>query len=398
MTRPSGPRWSSVGSSGPMKQRSVTSNTACSRLLAVSSGQNSRNVPPPSGSVRARRTRRACSSPDGRGVLVPWLPARARRRAARTARGPGAAAPARSRPPLAYGVADIRLSPSGREGPQLRHEPAVVVEQLVGPVGSAATPRASAGAPGCPRPRTAAPGGPGWCPRPARRRRRRGPVQPLGVRSTMAGHACRTCSDGRRRRAPLPGSRGSGRGRATSAAYRSGNTCAGSSPLDDDRVPALAAQVGLDVLVGGAAEHRRPGDLVAVEVQDRQHRAVAAGVEEGWAASTSRESGPVSASPSPTTQATKRSGWSKAAPAACASAYPSSPPSWMLPGVCTLTWLGMPPGEENWRNSVRHALGVGADVRVDLGVGALEVGGGDQCGAAVPGTGDVEPVGAGLAG
>ena len=50
---------------------------------------------------------------------------------------------------------------------------------------------------------------------------------------------------------------------------------------DGHRVPALAAQVGLDVLVARAAEHCGAGDLVAVEVEDRQHRAVAAGVEEG---------------------------------------------------------------------------------------------------------------------
>ncbi len=27
--------------------------------------------------------------------------------------------------------------------------------------------------------------------------------------------------------------------------------------------------------------------------------------------------------------------------------YPSSPPSWMEPGVSGATWLGMPPGKEN---------------------------------------------------
>ena len=64
----------------------------------------------------------------------------------------------------------------------------------------------------------------------------------------------------------------------------------------------------------------------------------------------------------------------------------------MLPGVCTLTWLGMPPGEENCRNSVRTPVGVVGDVRVDLAVGALELGGGDERGAAVTGAGDVEPV------
>ena len=57
--------------------------------------------------------------------------------------------------------------------------------------------------------------------------------------------------------------------------------------------------------------------------------------------------GPVSASPSPTTQATIRLGLSKAAPYACEMAYPSSPPSWIDPGVSGAAWLGIPPGKEN---------------------------------------------------
>ena len=64
-------------------------------------------------------------------------------------------------------------------------------------------------------------------------------------------------------------------------------------------------------------------------------------------------SGPVSASPSPTTAATSSSGLSKAAPYACESEYPSSPPSWMEPGVSGAAWLGMPPGNENCRNNRR---------------------------------------------
>jgi hypothetical protein len=55
-------------------------------------------------------------------------------------------------------------------------------------------------------------------------------------------------------------------------------------------------------------------------------------------------SGPVSASPSPTTQNTVSSGSSSAAPYACSSEYPSSPPSWNDPGVSGAQWLGTPPG------------------------------------------------------
>jgi hypothetical protein len=49
---------------------------------------------------------------------------------------------------------------------------------------------------------------------------------------------------------------------------------------DHDRIPALRGEQTDDVGVVGPAEDRGPGDLVAVEVQDRQDRAVAARVEE----------------------------------------------------------------------------------------------------------------------
>src|ERR1700709_623769 len=58
-------------------------------------------------------------------------------------------------------------------------------------------------------------------------------------------------------------------------------------------------------------------------------------------------SGPVSASPSPTTQHTSRSGLSNAAPNACEGEDPRSPPSGLPPGGSGATVLGMPPGNEN---------------------------------------------------
>src|SRR5213079_1753920 len=63
-------------------------------------------------------------------------------------------------------------------------------------------------------------------------------------------------------------------------------------------------------------------------------------------------SAPVSASPSPITQQAIRSGLSNTAPYACSSAYPSSPPSWMDPGVSGAAWLGIPPGNENCLNNL----------------------------------------------
>ena len=60
---------------------------------------------------------------------------------------------------------------------------------------------------------------------------------------------------------------------------------------------------------GMRAEDGGVGDLVAVEVQDRKDRSVRHRVEELVALPAARASGPVSASPSPTTQQTNRSGF-----------------------------------------------------------------------------------------
>jgi hypothetical protein len=49
---------------------------------------------------------------------------------------------------------------------------------------------------------------------------------------------------------------------------------------DEDRVPAVAAHQRVELVLGDAGEHGRVGDLVAVQVQDRQDRAVVDRVEE----------------------------------------------------------------------------------------------------------------------
>src|ERR1035437_1019687 len=62
--------------------------------------------------------------------------------------------------------------------------------------------------------------------------------------------------------------------------------------------------------------------------------------------------GPVSASPSPTTQATMRPGLSNTAPNEWLSEYPSSPPSWIDPGHSGDAWLGIPPGDEKRKKKI----------------------------------------------
>jgi len=130
--RPSGDRWSSVARTGACRQRSVASKTAASRLLAVSSGQNNRKSPPPSARWWPRRTSRR-SSPSG-WVFSCDVTAGRPAPPGRSAAGRQVPGRAGSRPPLAYGEADIRLSPSGASAANSGDEAAVGVEQRLGRV------------------------------------------------------------------------------------------------------------------------------------------------------------------------------------------------------------------------------------------------------------------------
>ena len=98
----------------------------------------------------------------------------------------------------------------------------------------------------------------------------------------------------------------------------------------------------LQLLMLDAGQHGRVADLVAVEVQDRQYGPSVTGLRNLLECQAVAK-GPVSASPSPMTQATISSGLSNAAPKAWLSEYPSSPPSWIDPGVVGATWLEIPP-------------------------------------------------------
>ena len=224
MTRPSGPRWSSVASSGPMKQRSVTSNTDCSRLLAVSSGENSRKVPPPSGRGR-RGIQVAHAAARGEGVLDPWpRPGLPRRHlvageVGERQLGRAAARRWRTASPTSAGRPRVR----GRAAPGTSRP--VVVEQLLGPVGAHPLLEHPQVLRVARRGRTS---GTWWArlvPSTWTPSTTSGPVQPLGVRRTIAGHRCRTARPGRCRRGRRPGAPGSGRGRRASAASSAGKTC-----------------------------------------------------------------------------------------------------------------------------------------------------------------------------
>ena len=268
----------------------------------------------------------------------------------RVGRGSRAAPAARvRRPPLACGFAPIRRSPVGHAGQHLGAAGRRRRRRAPRAGRSASTPPAP---PGGPRRRgrpTAAPGAPATCPRPGRRR-------PPSGRSSPSGCAARSSAtvDARSSRSSraAPLDRGD-LGRSTRPAWRpaAGAPVAGSSPSTRYGPVAVPGQQRGQLVVADPGEHGRVGDLVAVEVQDRQHRAVAGRVEElvgvpgggqrpGLRLAVADDAG---RPPGP--------GLSSAAPYAWDREYPSSPPSWIEPGVSGATWLGMPPGKENWRNS-----------------------------------------------
>ena len=215
-----------------------------------------------------------------------------------------------------------------------------------------------------------------------------------------AGPALRRAQDDHRPARPLawlagPGARaGSPRSRRARRRARPpapGAPSSGSSPVDEARRVAVALEQRAQLVLGDAGQHRRVGDLVAVEVQDRQHGAVARRVEElvrvpargqrpglGLAVADDAadeqvrvvERGAVGvhervAELAALVDRARRLGRDVARDAA---------------------------GEGELAEQLAHALRVARDVRVDLGVGALEVRVGDEPGAAVARAGDEDRV------
>ena len=249
--------------------RSVTSKTAPSRFDAVSSGPKRRKS-----SRVARGSRRAGSAPSTRVASLerrPGLSARRRRsRGSRAARGRAAAAP-----PFACGFALIRRSPLRRRAPRSSATSAPsLVEQLLGPV--AAHPRLEQREVLRVRRATLGERHLVRAPRaldrqavdllragPALRRAQHDhrPARPLGHAVARAPRAGSRRSRRAPRRAPRPSAAciaaGSSPSTQCTACSRSPRAARSSSSSRDPR------------------EHRRVGDLVAVQVQDRQHGAVA---------------------------------------------------------------------------------------------------------------------------
>src|ERR1019366_7016349 len=131
ITRPSGARWSSVGSVSASQVRPVTSNSAPRRLEAVSSGPITRKLSP----LRRMTSRR--KPPSTR--VASLVAAAGSLTATACSRKSGISRSRSSRPPLAWGLAPMRRSPAGARGRQrgeLAAQRSALVEELLGAVGA----------------------------------------------------------------------------------------------------------------------------------------------------------------------------------------------------------------------------------------------------------------------
>ena len=290
--------------SRPSSRRSSTSKTAPSRFDAVSSGPNRRKFAVRVESITSRR-----NVPRTRVASASTCPGR------RTVDGVVAEI-GQLQIPQQQPTVRVRI---GAHAPvalraqlgQLGNEPRHVVEELIGPIAPHPLLEHGAGAPGWSRPRRAEPGGTATSLRPACRRPPSGPVQPFGVRSTIIGQRARVGRRSRRRvvlnRADLV--ERPGRAWRPSLVHRFG----GSSP---------STKYGL-VAVSPKACSARPRESGRGRSDPRScSRSGAGSAERRRRCAGLRNlfecqlvaSGPVSASPSPTTQTTIRSGLSNAAP------------------------------------------------------------------------------------
>ena len=119
---------------------------------------------------------------------------RAARPRRRTPASPAAAGRAAAAPPFATGFALIRrVAARRRTRSSSVDRAAVVVEQLLGPVGPQPRLEDARGARRCRAPAAAGPGAPGTCPRPAGRRRPAGRSSPSACAARSSASAGRTC-------------------------------------------------------------------------------------------------------------------------------------------------------------------------------------------------------------
>ena len=113
--------------------------------------------------------------------------------------------------------------------------------------------------------------------------------------------------------------------------------------FDEVRLVAVATEQMIELFVADAREHAGVRDLVAIQMQDRQHHAIGQRIQElvgmpargkrpGFRFAIADDAGDdqVRIVESCTERVRQR--------------ITSSPPSWIEPGVSGATWLGIPPG------------------------------------------------------
>ena len=157
--------------------------------------------------------------------------------------------------------------------------------------------------------------------------------------------------------------------------------------LDEVGLPRAALEEVLDFLMGHAAEHGGVGDLVAVQVQDWQHSAVANGVQELVRLPGSRQGACLSLAIANGDRANQ------------VGVIKDSTES-MGDGIAQLAALvdgarrfgchmgGNATGEGELLEQLAHAFLIAADIWIDLAIGAVQVGVGNEEVAAVAGAGN----------
>ena len=132
----------------------------------------------------------------------------------------------------------------------------------------------------------------------------------------------------------------------------------GSSPDDPVDAVAVALEQARQLVVADPGEHRRVGDLVAVQVQDRQHGAVGRRVEElvGVPAGGERSGLGLAVADD---AADEEVGVVECGAVGVDERVAELASLVDRPGVSGATWDGMPPGNENWRNSARSPSRLG---------------------------------------
>ena len=162
--------------------------------------------------------------------------------------------------------------------------------------------------------------------------------------------------------------------------------------FDEVRRVAVAEEQVLELLRRDAGEHGGVGDLVAVEMQDRQHRAVGDGIEELVGVPAGRQRAGLRLAVAD--DAPRRSGRGcRTRRHRRATAHsPARRPRGSSPASRARRGSGCRRGRRTGVNSRFMPGGVGRHVGIDLAVGAFEPGVGDDARPAMAGTGDVDHV------